>query len=282
MSGFAHGQTIEQFSVKGKNRTANYFLLGGKTDEGWSTELACIDYGTIVKYKIKGKKGANKFSYNDNLSRFKQIKDLEYANLDRKKKGKLDRADGALSADGKNLVVWVKLSGNKVQVSVYDFTKIKEYLYGTSKGKKAHRTFSFKDNGALAQSACYTSYIKDADKEDALKPSGSFQSIEISNTITDKGKKAWHIYICGGNTGENPSKPLRIVRFLMRRKERKIAGKKPIGINPLSPAGKDVSKHGWEIEGCHISGGDLEFGITSSKKGKKGTQYIHFIKKDVF
>ena len=278
MPGFAHGQTMDQFSVKKGNAVTNYFLLGGNTRDGWSKELACIDYATIVKYKVRENK-TDKFAYGKKLNRFKQIKDLEYANIDRKKAGELNRADAALSADGTNLVVWAKFKGNNIQVSVYDFTKIKNYLYGLG-GEKVHQTFSFKTNTSIAQKACYASYKENAEKAEVLKPSGSFQSIEVSNTITSGGKKAWHIYTCGGS--ESLHKKLQIGRFLIRKKEKKIAGKKLLPIKPLIPKEDANKEKEWEIEGCHINGDYLDFGITACKTGKKKIQYIHYIKKSEF
>lgn len=279
MPGFAHGQTMDQFSVKKGNATTNYFLLGGNTKDGWSKELACIDYATIVKYKKKDLDNQDKFIYGKNLIRFKQIKDLAYANADRKNMGKINRADAALSADGTNLVVWAKFSGNMIQVSVYNFTKIKNYLYGLG-GEKAHQTFSFKTNTSVAQKAFYASCIKKAEKEEVLKPSGSFQSIEVSNTITSNGKKAWHIYTCGGS--ESMHKKLKIGRFLIRKKEKKIAGQKLLPIKPLIPKEDKNTEKEWELEGCHINGDYLDFGVTACKTGKKKIQYIHYIKKSEF
>ena len=71
-------------------------------------------------------------------------------------------------------------------------------------------------------------------------------------------------------------KKLKIGRFLIRKKEKKIAGQKLLPIKPLIPKEDKNTEKEWELEGCHINGDYLDFGITACKKGKKKIQYIHY------
>lgn len=78
-------------------------------------------------------------------------------------------------------------------MSVYNFTEIKKYLYGNKK----HKSFSFEKNHAKANEWCEFSYVGNAGDIGALKPGGSFQSMDLSNMTKEEDK--WYLYICGGN-----------------------------------------------------------------------------------
>ena len=113
----------------------------------------------------------------------------------------LKRVHAALSSNKKYLALWcMDKSASKIQISVYNFDKIKNYLYN----KKVRESFSFKNNIAKADSWCLFSKTYKISEKDILKPQGSFQSMELTNKT--KGGN-WQLYICGGNKnggkGEN-------------------------------------------------------------------------------
>lgn len=274
LKNFAHGQTFEQFHVNDKSS----FILEGNASTMWGNQLILLDYETITK-KAVNKEFIFKSEYG------KRLKDFAYAN----KAGKLfsnkglKRVHAALSTDKKYLAIWCQSNDNeKIQVSVYDFKKIKKYLYGIGKGNKEHKYFSFRENKAKAKDFCVFSYICDKANNAYLKPADSFQSMDISNEFESGGK--WYLYLCGGNEAKNKANGLQITRVTINKDEKKIQNEKKIKVNPtVKKGGKIVGLGGYrEIEGCHINKSKLDFLITKSNTTDKNPQYIYTIKKSVF
>lgn len=168
-------------------------------------------------------------------------------------------------------------------MSVYNFTEIKKYLYGNKK----HKSFSFEKNHAKANEWCEFSYVGNAGDIGALKPGGSFQSMDLSNMTKEEDK--WYLYICGGNEAKEAKEGLQIARVALNKKDKKISNSKRYIVNPqVKVNGKEKALGGCrEIEGCHINKSKLDFLITKvpSKKDKsflKNPQYIYTIKKSAF
>lgn len=273
LKNFAHGQTFEYFTAPNGRKT---FLLEGNAKTMWGTNLMLIDYETIEK---KAKKGVFKYA----STYGKRLTGLGYATKEKESIGKeLKRVHAALSSDKRFLALWCMDNKNtNVQVSVYDFQKIKKYLYK----KKTRKKFSFETNKAKADKWCLFSKSYKLNDKKMLRPGGSFQSMELSN-MTSNGN--WYLYICGGNEAKDSK--VTIVRMTLNEKEKKIETGKSYVINPqiknADGTSKDLSGYR-EIEGCHINGDKLDFWITKAAKKKKSNlkknpQYIYSIKKSAF
>lgn len=286
LNNFAHGQTFEQFTiVKGsgdKQKKVSPFILEGNAATMWGTQLMFVDYSTI-KNKASSK---NNFTFKKKYG--KRLTGLAYANKSKKaqrfSKNSLKRVHAALSSDKKHLAIWCQDAKNeKIQLSVYNFTEIKNYLYGNKK----HRSFSFEKNHAKANEWCEFSYIGNTGDIGALKPGGSFQSMDLSNLSKDKEK--FYLYICGGNEAKEAKEGLQIARVTLNKKDKKISNPKRFIVNPkVKVDGKEKALGGCrEIEGCHINKSKLDFLITKvpakkNKKFLKNPQYVYTIKKSVF
>ena len=286
LKNFAHGQTFEQFTIvkgSGKNKKEiSPFILEGNATTMWGTQLMFVDYDTI-KNNASSKKN---FSFKKKYG--KRLTGLAYAKKKKKatrfSKNSLKRVHAALSSDKNHLVIWCQDAKNeKIQLSVYNFTEIKKYLYGNKK----HKSFSFEKNHAKANEWCEFSYVGNAGDIGALKPGGSFQSMDLSNMTKEEDK--WYLYICGGNEAKEAKEGLQIARVTLNKKDKKISNSKRYIVNPqVKVNGKEKALGGCrEIEGCHINKSKLDFLITKvpSKKDKsflKNPQYIYTIKKSAF
>ena len=286
LKNFAHGQTFEQFTLKKRSgdkiKEVSPFILEGNATTMWGTQLMFVDYDTIKSKASKKKNFTFKKDYG------KRLTGLAYANKTNNTKKRfsensLKRVHAALSSDKEHLAIWCQDAKNeKIQLSVYNFIKIKNYLYG-----KGHKSFSFEKNRAKANEWCEFSYIGNTYDIGALKPGGSFQSMDLSNMSTD-GEK-WYLYICGGNEAKNAKEGLQIARVTLNKKGNKISNPKRYIVNPkVKVDGKEKALGGCrEIEGCHINKSKLDFLITKvpakkDKKFLKNPQYIYTIKKSVF
>lgn len=103
MAGFAHGQTFEQVKYKGKE----YYLLAGKASGEFSKNIVFMKRNKFEE--LFSSESINFNDWNKEKPIFTRLCGLEYSNEKAKKRGKLTRADAALTADGKVLVIWKQL-----------------------------------------------------------------------------------------------------------------------------------------------------------------------------
>ncbi len=288
MCDFAHGQTFEKLSL-GKSSAKKYFMFSGNSNQyeikgkkpftRWATEICFVKCNTINK---ELKKNKAKFQYNTKKNgTIRRITSINCANKEGKSRGIVKRVDGALSANAKVLVIWCQMVDGGIQVSLYDTASIKKFI------TRKKGTFSLQSD--MARKACIASYYQESVKDNgntAVRPSNSFQSIEVSNVLV-KDKKTdpdqYNVYICGGNEQEN--KELQVSRFTIKKGKTGMYSKRRIIVNPKtrSDDNYDIEENNREIEGCHIIGKDLVLLITHSKTEgqeiKKDLQYICRIKK---
>lgn len=288
MINFAHGQTFEKLSL-GKSSTNKYFMFSGKSNQytvkgkkpftKWATEICFVKCNKINK-ELKRDKAELQYSTKKSGT-IRRIININCANKEGKSRGIVKRVDGALSANTKVLVIWCQMADGGIQVSLYDMTPIKKFI------TRKKGTFSL--HSKTARNACIASYYQERVKDNgntALRPSNSFQSIEVSNKLV-KDKKTdpdqYNVYICGGNELDNEE--LQVSRFTVKKGKTGMYSKRRIIVNPKtrSDDNYNIEENNREIEGCHIIGKDLVVLIAHSKtKGqviKKDLQYICRIKK---
>lgn len=125
MTGFAHGDTFEQFFVKGKE----YYLIAGNAYKEFGRNLLIISKKNFDKNINK-----KEFKFEKNSKMYLQMSKLEYANKSGRNNGKsVTRVAGALTADGSTLVMWKQLTekkGKRMELSLYDMKKIRKIIGG--------------------------------------------------------------------------------------------------------------------------------------------------------
>ena len=277
LKGFAHGQTFEFVECDGKM----YMLLGTNVRKDFSQSLALVKYSAKTNISFKGDSAKKKG--------VKRLTKLAYANQNRKYFGRAGRIDAALSADDKTLCVWfandlnddqkseIKIS--KIQIACYQMSNIIKYF---EKNTSA-RTISFQSmNKKWCNYSC-----EQKQKNQMIRPYGSNQGIEVSNTY--KGKNAQKkmvnknkIYFSSGN--EIQKQPLIVGMMTLYKKSEKDLTKNgsyrtQLRINPTK-----VSFKNKEMEGLHLYGKDIFFVISPNNgKGKttdKSKQYICSVPKN--
>ena len=269
MTGFAHGDTFEQFFVKGKE----YYLLSGNVREGkgLGRDLVIIQKKKLDKYINE----EDDLEFKKNSKLYLQMSKLAYANKSGRNNGRsVTRVTGALTADGSTLVMWKQLTekkGKRMELSLYDMKKIRKII-----GGKFEKTLSF--GGKLKKElkkACIGSiqkhYYKDDISKRLLHPNESFQSLDI-----EKNGGGWKIYITGGCEGAN--NPLTITRMDVCRKGKGIqynAFREFVSLPAL--LGQNNSAYPkFELEGCHVMGNNLDFGVVA-KSESEVKQYIAYV-----
>ena len=271
MKGFGHGQTFEQFLYKGKEQ---YLLSGNPYDseKHFSRDIVLMSPEKFKSIAEMPKESGRpyEFSYKNswrgNPKPYKKLIKANYANKAAKKIGKLTRVDAAVTSDSSTLVVWSKMKSAKVQLSLYDMKKICKKLYTKNKQGKYKNSISFAD---LKESclASYTVGMKDK-LSDAIQPGGSFQSVDV-----EKNKNGtWNVYITSGNEAAKQSLYVSCITL------KKGTNKKPhYNIVKMDPKIKDYTGTR-ELEGCHVSGNNLNFLVVPSGTGvSKKTQYIYSV-----
>lgn len=268
MIGFAHGDTFEQFFVKGQE----YYLLSGnvRKEKGLGTDLIIIQKKKFDKF-IK----EDNFKFKKNSKLYLQMSKLAYANKSGRNNGKsVTRVAGALTADGSTLVMWKQLTekkGKRMELTLYDMKKIRKII-----GGKFEKTLSF--GGKLKKElkkACIGSvqkhYYQDDVSKRLLHPYTSFQSLDI-----EKNGSGWKIYITSGS--EKSNIPLTITRMDVRRKGKGIqynAFREFVSLPALlGQNNSGIPK--FELEGCHVVGNNLDFGVVA-KNGSEVKQYIAYV-----
>lgn len=266
MTGFAHGDTFEQFFVKGKE----YYLIAGNAYKEFGRNLLIISKKNFDKNINK-----KEFKFEKNSKMYLQMSKLEYANKSGRNNGKsVTRVAGALTADGSTLVMWKQLTekkGKRMELSLYDMKKIRKII-----GGKFEKTLSF--GGKLKKElkkACIGSiqkhYYQDDISKRLLHPYTSFQSLDI-----EKNGGGWKIYITGGCEGAN--NPLTITRMDVRRKGKGIqynAFREFVSLPALlGQNNSGIPK--FELEGCHVVGNNLDFGVVA-KNESEVKQYIAYV-----
>lgn len=266
MTGFAHGDTFEQFFVKGKE----YYLIAGNAYKEFGRNLLIISKKNFDKNINK-----KEFKFEKNSKIYLQMSKLEYANKSGRNNGKsVTRVAGALTADGSTLVMWKQLTekkGKRMELSLYDMKKIRKII-----GEKFEKTLSF--GGKLKKElkkACIGSiqkhYYQDDISKRLLHPYTSFQSLDI-----EKNGGGWKIYITGGCEGAN--NPLTITRMDVRRKGKGIqynAFREFVSLPALvGQNNSGIPK--FELEGCHVVGNNLDFGVVA-KNESEVKQYIAYV-----
>lgn len=266
MTGFAHGDTFEQFFVKGKE----YYLIAGNAYKEFGRNLLIISKKNFDKNINK-----KEFEFEKNSKMYLQMSKLEYANKSGRNNGKsVTRVAGALTADGSTLVMWKQLTekkGKRMELSLYDMKKIRKII-----GGKFEKTLSF--GGKLKKElkkACIGSiqkhYYQDDISKRLLHPYTSFQSLDI-----EKNGGGWKIYITGGCEGAN--NPLTITRMDVRRKGKGIqynAFREFVSLPALlGQNNSGIPK--FELEGCHVVGNNLDFGVVA-KNESEVKQYIAYV-----
>lgn len=268
MIGFAHGDTFEQFFVKGKE----YYLLSGNVSKG-----KCFGRDLVVMPKKRFDKFVKEkdFKFKKNSKMYLQMSKLAYANKSGRNNGRsVTRVAGALTADGSTLVMWKQLTeknGKRMELSLYDMKKIRKII-----GDKFEKTLSF--GGKLKKElkkACIGSIQKHYNKGDESKrllhPHGSFQSLDI-----EKNGGGWRIYITSGDEGVNI--PVTITRIDIQQKGKSIqynAFQEFVSI-PALLGQNDSNILKFELEGCHVVGENLDFGVVS-RNGTEVKQYIAYV-----
>ncbi len=262
--GFAHGQTFEQFSCNG----VGYYLLAGNAKNGFARNLVIMKEKKFEQ--ISHKQTYDIKDWEKNKKSFLVLTDLEYANKKSKKSGpgKMHRVDAALTADGKTMVIWKKLTKpSVVEISLYDMDKIQKKILKN----KFEKALSFKDKNTRweLKKACIGSFyeqykVGDDTSKHILQANDSFQSIDIENA----GKNAWKILITSGN--QKVKKPVSITRIDFKKN-----GTKKCYREYISFPGIEENKFNFELEGGHIVGDNLDFVVKMAKKAGSGKeQYI--------
>lgn len=266
MTGFAHGDTFEQFFVKGKE----YYLIAGNAYKEFGRNLLIISKKNFDKNINK-----KEFKFEKNSKMYLQMSKLAYANKSGRNNGRsVTRVAGALTADGSTLVMWKQLTeknGKRMELSLYDMKKIRKII-----GDKFEKTLSF--GGKLKKElkkACIGSIQKHYNKGDESKrllhPHGSFQSLDI-----EKNGGGWRIYITSGDEGVNI--PVTITRIDIQQKGKSIqynAFQEFVSI-PALLGQNDSNILKFELEGCHVVGENLDFGVVS-RNGTEVKQYIAYV-----
>lgn len=286
LKGFAHGQTFEFVSCNGEM----YMLLGTNVRKEFSQSLALVKYkalGVLNTGKNKdGKDGKNEKEDNNEADfGVKRITKLAYANQKRKHFARVGRIDAALSEDNRTLCVWFandtngdddkKIKTTKIQIACYSMSKIIKYF----EDNKDAKSLSFK---SMKKKWCNYS-CEQKEKTQLIKPGGSNQGIEVSNTYGVKDKKGNTIkknkvYFTSGN--EHKEKPLYISMMTISRNSTKDLTKNgsyrtQLRVNPqkVDFGGKKIAR---EIESLHIEGKNIIFIIAPSngKGTDKSRQYL--------
>ncbi len=291
MTGFAHGQTFEQVKYKGKE----YYLLAGKASGEFSKNIVFMKRSKFEElFSIEN---LNFNDWNKEKPIFTRLCGLEYSNEKSKKRGKLTRADAALTADGKVLVIWKQLFDKKEnnhinEISFYDMNKVNKCLFKKDKKTmKAIISFNGKYKNKLAR-ACIGSvrenYKRRTDNSKRiLQPEGSFQAIDVEWARDHENRL--QVYITSGNENKdlNPhakssrKKNLTVMYLecvLSKSKLKKCTAYRSLVTCDKNGMGDTIKpKSTLEIEGCHVMGDLLHYVITPSGKVKKGTQFIYYI-----
>ena len=275
LKGFAHGQTFEFVSCNGEM----YMLLGANVRKEFSQSLA------LVKYNARSVLNTGE---NNNGPDFgmKRITKLAYANQKRKYFARVGRIDAALSEDNRTLCVWFandingddddeKIKTTKIQIACYSMPKIIKYFEDNPDAK----SLSFK---SMKKKWCNYS-CEQKEKTQLIRPGGSNQGIEVSDTYGVKDKKGDTIkknkvYFTSGD--EHKKKPLYISMMTIGRNSTKDLTKNgsyrtQLRVNPekVDFGGKKIAR---EIESLHIEGKNIIF-IIAPNNGKgtdKSRQYL--------
>lgn len=271
LKGFAHGQTFEFIQCNGET----YMLLGANVRKEFSQSLALVKYEAKKTVSVKSKKGV------------KRITKLAYANQKRKYFARVGRIDAALSADNKTLCVWftndlngddkdtIKIS--KVQIACFQMSKIIQYFE-----KSKAKSLSFQ---SMKKAWCNYSCEQNT-KNKIIRPYGSNQGIEVSNTY--KGKNAKNkmvnknkVYFSSGD--ESKSKPLIICMMTLYKKSKSDLSQNGSFRTQMRVIPEKVSFKKREMEGLHLYGQDIFF-LVAPNNGEgnatdKSKQYICSIPK---
>lgn len=179
--------------------------------------------------------------------------------------GDIKRVDAALSSDKSQIVIWKKDNQNKIEISGYYFDDFKKLVFGATSSnpfvsiRKLKKVYSF--NNQMNDSS--------------VKFPGSFQGIDVSNMVDNVSS----IYIASGKEAINDAEgniPLTITRYNSKGILKKANQINYLGLNPYK-----------EIEGIHIEGHSLQFGLVPAPAYKGGTvdkdtQYLYVVDKDLF
>ena len=271
LEGFAHGQTFEFVQCDGQM----YMLLGANARKEFSQSLALVKYVAKDVQSLKNQE-------------VKKITKLAYANQKRKYFAKVGRVDAALSSDGKTLCVWfandlngdekntIKIS--KVQIACFQMNKIIKFF---EKNKTA-KSISFQ-----SMSKAWCNYSCEQNKKSKIvRPYGSNQGIEVSNTYKGKNKKNKmvnknRIYLSAGD--ESKKKPLIICMMTLYKKSKSDLTKNGSFRTQMRVDPAKVSFKKREMEGVHLYGDDLLFLIAPNNGEGNATdktkQYICSIPK---
>ena len=146
--------------------------------------------------------------------------------------GDIKRVDAALSSDKKQIIIWKKDNQNKIEISGYGFEDFKKLVFSTSSA-----TF-FVSITKLNKLYSFNNQAKNS----KLEFPDSFQGIDVSNMADGVSS----IYISSGKEAINDANGNQ-VNYL--------------GLNPYK-----------EIEGIHIEGDYLQFGLVPvpAYKGELG------------
>lgn len=172
--------------------------------------------------------------------------------------GKTDvkRVDAALSSDKSQIAIWKKNADNEIEICTYSFDEFKKILLNDTTGTTASISKLTEKHS-----------INDSD----LDFPKSFQGIELSNEVDGVSS----IYIAGGNESEDDM-PLVIARYNTNgnlKRAYRISYSLAYSIQ--------------EMEGIHINGDYLNFGLVPAPIVKKGVvdkpvQRIYEIDKNLF
>ncbi len=258
LTGFAHGQTFEQFYVGNQE----YYFLAGNAHNGFARELVIMKKEKFNQ--IAQSKGYDYATGARNKRDFLRLGDLEYANKRGKKSSRMNRVDAALTADGKTLVIWKRLINGTTEISLYNMKKLRRCFSEGIKG-----TFSFKGknkkNAKKIRNSCYGSFYERRGNTYILHPNGSFQSIDIEKV--SKGK--WDVYITSGQ--EKHTKPVTITKIRFA-----IAGRLTYKVYREYIAFPGIAQTDlkFELEGGHIVGDDLKFAVVKYRTEDDKEQYL--------
>lgn len=278
----AHGQTLEFIECGGKM----YMLMEANVRKKFGQSLILVQY--------QAKKTVSYNSDNQDVD-IKRITKLAYANQDRKYFARVGRVHAALSENNETLGIWFandvngddkeELKTTKVQIACYKMKNIIKYFEQNPKAK----SLSFQ---SMKKSWCRYS-CQQKKKSQMVRPYGSNQGIEVSNTYKGKDKKGNEvvknkIYISSGN--QNEEKPLYISMMTLYKKSTKDLTKngsyrtqmkiRP-GIKYKDENDNELDyKH--EMEGLHLYGDTIFFVIAPCKDEEtdKSTQNICSIPRD--
>ncbi|GHV34497.1 hypothetical protein FACS18949_10670 [Clostridia bacterium] len=217
-----HGQTLDSYAD-------GWFWVSSHADQGWSIEVARLEYvadkkyvkknGNYVATKLKDKKGIviSPQEYTQ-LTRFSH---MDSANKDGKKLGTIKRVDAG--GNSKRTIFMIGYTSGNVVYSIYDTEKLDKLLTKVGKGK--HLDMSSKD----AKDACINTSPM-ATK--ATWPNESFQGIDMLGD--------GEIYISGGNAAE-----LSVPKISRIDKDGKVIGDPKSLYSTSFPGGRALQ----EIEG---------------------------------